>query len=79
MVDMKPCDVCRDPGRATTTYTVNDGEREGATARCAEHGRDLAAIVSGTPAKVERTRLRSGGPPRPKLKTMEEIEALKRR
>lgn len=81
-VSMQICDVCRDPSRAITTYTVTAGDRSRDTDRCDEHSHVLEAILAGEPdIPTERPARppRRGGAPRPKIVTLEEIDALKQR
>lgn len=91
-VRIKVCDVCEDPTRQVTTYTVTADGRSGTTDRCTEHSEALEAIlgvrearktapVAPRPAQqaartVSTPAKRAG---RARITTMDEIEAGKRR
>lgn len=71
------CDVCRESGKPVTTYTVTQGDRQRDTHRCEDHGFALEAILAGEHATTSARPARRGGHPRPRIQTLEEIEARK--
>lgn len=64
------CDVCRSSKRPITRYKIaaSDG-REAQAELCPEHSSEWEALLPGAPKTRQRRR--------PKVVTMEEIEALK--
>jgi hypothetical protein len=56
-VSIRVCDICEDPSRATTRYTVEADGVTGSTDRCEEHGETFALVLAGrgvVPAKRAR-------------------------
>jgi hypothetical protein len=81
-IKQRICDVCRDPNRATKRYTVICDGRKAETDRCDEHNNVLEAILEERPLAPGQRAVRPprrGGPARPKIMTLDEIEALKHR
>ena len=70
MNESKSCDVCKDPNRPVTTYSVTAKGQEATAVRCAEHGTELEAILS----KVRRR----GGRPSLRVVSIEDVERSKR-
>lgn len=59
-ISVRVCDVCQDPSRPVTRYTVlvedERRERKGQTDRCDEHNEELERVVRGANAPVPRAR-----------------------
>jgi len=77
------CDVCEDPSRPVTTYTVTSEGGEGDTDRCAEHGADLEAILQPKETVTQSHKAAAAprkrpGRPAAKVVSMEEVEAAKK-
>lgn len=76
------CDVCQDPRRPVERYSVANGDRQGHTDRCTEHSTAFEQVLGGQPARrskkaAPRTRAMRPSRRAERIKTMEEIEALK--
>ncbi|MFY1688190.1 hypothetical protein [Plantactinospora sp. WMMB782] len=93
-ITVRVCDVCTDPTRAVTTYTVTDQDgRSGSTDRCEVDGESLATIIAATRAvapKVASSARTEGKKPGKKataprrrrqteVMTLEQIEEMKRK
>lgn len=45
-ISIRVCDVCKDPSRVVTRYTVAADDNSGTTDRCSEHGAEFARVVA---------------------------------
>ncbi|MFY1620028.1 hypothetical protein [Micromonospora sp. WMMD736] len=71
-IEVRVCDVCKDPTLQVATYTVSVGDKTGTTDRCGPHGAELKAIAEGTPPPRPRPRRRGS-----RVASMDEVEAAR--
>lgn len=86
-LNVKVCDVCRQVGRGTESYAIKQGDREVESDLCNVHARPLEALLTGqeaevapkaTPARAKRSAGRTAAPKQGRVKTLAEVQALKR-